>query len=533
MNVKASNPFVSNRHPVVAKHGVVATTQPLAATIGLDILKQGGNAIDAAIATAAAMTVCEPTANGIGGDAFVIVYHKGKLYGLNASGKSPASISIDALKQKGNATMPQFGVDSITVPGVPKAWADLQARFGTKPLAELLEPAAKLAQTGYAVSPQLSDMWTRSHNRYQTIFTDKMFQPWFDLFTTNGVAPDVGSVWSSPEMAQTLRSIGATNANDFYTGSLATQITDFIQAHGGYLSAADLANHQNDWVTPISAHYKGVDVWELPPNGQGIVALQALSMLANEPHAYGDVESIHRQIEAIKLSFADGMTWVTDPSMMSLTPSDFLSPAYMKQRAALITDKAQIFPTGLPSSAGTIYLCTADNDGNMVSYIQSNFYGFGSGIVIPGTGISMQNRGFSFSLDETHANALAPNKRTYHTIIPGFLTKDGQPLGPFGIMGGYTQPQAHLQVVMHLVDHAMNPQAALDAPRWQWMHDLTIHVEPQFPLAWIESLRAKGHDVVVLEESLSFGRGQVILCLGNAVYSAGSESRAEGIAAFY
>jgi gamma-glutamyltranspeptidase/glutathione hydrolase len=533
MNLTKTNPFLSHRNPVVAKHGVVATTQPLAATIGLEILKQGGNAIDAAIATAAAMTVAEPTANGIGGDAFVIVHTQGKMYGLNASGKSPASISIEALQQKGNPTMPQFGVDSITVPGVPKAWADLQARFGTKSLAELLEPAAKLAETGYAVAPQLSDMWTRSNQRYQTIFTDKMFEPWFELFTTKGMAPEAGSIWSSSAMAKTLRTIGVTNADDFYTGSLARQIADFIQAHGGYLSTSDLANHTNEWVTPISTHYKGVDVWELPPNGQGIVALQALAMLAHEEHPYGDVESIHRQIEAIKLGFADGMTWVTDPKMMALSPSDFLNPSYMKERAALITDKAQRFDTGLPSSAGTIYLCTADNDGNMVSYIQSNFYGFGSGIVIPGTGISMQNRGFSFSLDASHANALAPSKRTYHTIIPGFLTKDGKALGPFGIMGGYTQPQAHLQVVMHLLDHAMNPQAALDAPRWQWMHDLTIHVEPQFPPAWIESLRAKGHDVVVLNESVTFGRGQVILRLDNAVYTAASESRAEGIAASY
>jgi gamma-glutamyltranspeptidase/glutathione hydrolase len=533
MNLSKTNPFLSHRNPVVAKHGVVATTQPLAATIGLNILTQGGNAIDAAIATAAAMTVAEPTANGIGGDAFVIVYHNGELYGLNASGKSPAAITIESIQQKGHTTMPQFGVDSITVPGIPKAWADLHARFGTMRFADLLEPAAQLAESGYAVTPQLADMWNRSAKRYQTIFTDQMFQPWFDLFTKNGVAADVGSVWSSAEMAQTLRTIGATNANEFYTGSLATQIADFIQAHGGYLSASDLASHTNEWVTPISTHYKGVDVWELPPNGQGIVALQALSMLANEPHAYGDVESIHRQIEAIKLGFADGMTWVTDPKTMTLSPRDFLNPSYMNERAKLITDKAQLFTTGLPSSAGTIYLCTADNDGNMVSYIQSNFYGFGSGIVIPGTGISMQNRGFGFSLDPSHANALAPKKRTYHTIIPGFLTKDGKALGPFGIMGGYTQPQAHMQVVMHLIDHGMDPQAALDAPRWQWMQDLTIHVEPQFPTAWVDALRAKGHEVVVLSESLSFGRGQVILRVSDASYIAGTERRAEGIAAGY
>jgi gamma-glutamyltranspeptidase / glutathione hydrolase len=533
MNKGSNALFSKANESTVAAHGVVATTQPLAATIGLEILKQGGNAIDAAIATAAAMTVCEPTANGIGGDAFVIIYSKGQLYGLNASGKAPASISIDSLLNKGLDSMPQFGVDAITVPGIPQAWADLQARFGSKSLSELLEPAARLAEDGYVVGDQLADMWNRATTRYQSIFTDSMFTPWFDLFAPEKQAPLAGSTWSSVEMAQTLRTIGQTNAEDFYTGALATSMARFVQAHGGYLSTSDLASHTNEWVTPISTHYKGVDVWELPPNGQGIVALQALGMLANEAHPYGDVESIHRQIEAIKLSFADGLQWVTDPAFMTLTPNDFLSPAYLKQRAGLIREHAQVFETGLPSSAGTIYLCTADNDGNMVSYIQSNFYGFGSGIVIPGTGISMQNRGFSFSLNKSHPNALAPGKRTYHTIIPGFLTKQGRALGPFGIMGGYTQPQAHLQVVMHLVDHALDPQAALDAPRWQWMQDLTIHVEPGFPVAWTEALRAKGHDVVVLSESLTFGRGQVILRLDDATYVAGTERRAEGIAAGY
>jgi len=518
---------------VIAKHGVVATTQRLAADIGLSILKQGGNAIDAAIATAAAMTVCEPTANGIGGDAMVMVWFDGQLYGLNASGLSPSSISIEKILAKGHTTMPQYGVDSITVPGIPRAWADLQARFGTMPLSTLLEPAAQLAETGYALNPQLAEMWQRATTRYNERFQGDMFDPWYAMFAPTKVAPNVGDVWSNNAMAQTLRTIGKTNADDFYSGALAQQIVSFIQAKGGYLSLEDLKAHTNEWVTPLSVNYKGVEVWELPPNGQGIVALQALQMIANETHDYHDVESLHRQIEAIKLSFADALTGVTDPNYMQPSVEAYLDQTYLSSRAKLIQDKAQLFTSGIPSNAGTIYLCTADSKGNMVSYIQSNFYGFGSGIVIPETGISMQNRGFSFSLDPNHANALAPNKRTYHTIIPGFLTKDGNALGPFGIMGGYTQPQAHLQVVLHLIDHQMDPQAALDAPRWQWMKDKTIHVEPDFPDAWIEALRAKGHVVEVQTETTFFGRGQIILRLHDATYIAGTERRAEGMVAMY
>lgn len=524
--------FVYPGQSVIAKHGVVATTQRLAADIGLTILKQGGNAIDAAIATAAAMTVCEPTANGIGGDAMVMVWFKGELYGLNASGHSPALISIDAIKAKGHSTMPQYGVDSITVPGIPKAWADLQARFGTLPLATLLEPAATLAETGYALNPQLAHMWQRATTRYNDLFAGDMFDPWYEMFAPNKIAPKVGDIWSNQDMAQTLRTIGQTNAEDFYSGELANQMVSFVQAKGGYLTLDDLKTHENQWVTPLSVNYKGVDVWELPPNGQGMVALQALQMLAKDTHDYDDVESLHRQIEAIKLAFADALTGVTDPTFMQPSVEAYLQPEYVAARAALIQPLAQTFTSGIPSKAGTIYLCTADNQGNMVSYIHSNFYGFGSGIVIPGTGISMQNRGFSFSLDPTHANALAPNKRTYHTIIPGFLTKDHQALGPFGIMGGYTQPQAHLQVILHLIDHQMDPQAALDAPRWQWMKDKTIHVEPDFPVEWIEQLRAKGHDVEVQAETTFFGRGQLILRV-NGVYIAASERRAEGKAAIY
>jgi gamma-glutamyltranspeptidase / glutathione hydrolase len=517
---------------VTAKHGVVATTQRLAADIGLAILKQGGNAVDAAIATAAAMTVCEPTANGIGGDAMVLVWFEGTLYGLNASGHSPSSINIDAVQAKGHTSMPQYGVDSITVPGIPQAWADLQARFGTLPLATLLEPAARLAETGYTLNPQLASMWQRATTRYNELFQGAMFDPWYAMFSPNKIAPQVGDVWSSRDMATTLRTIGQTNAKDFYTGDLAKQIVSFVQSHGGYLSLEDLARHQNEWVTPLSVNYKGVDVWELPPNGQGIVALQALAMMKDEAHAYDDVTSLHRQIEAIKLSFADALHGVTDPTWMNPGVDAYLDKTYLASRKALIQEEAQLFTSGIPSKAGTIYLCTADHQGNMVSYIHSNFYGFGSGIVIPGTGISMQNRGFSFSLDPAHANALAPNKRTYHTIIPGFLSTNGRALGPFGIMGGYTQPQAHLQVVLHLIDHHMDPQAALDAPRWQWMKDKTIHVEPEFPAAWVEALSARGHVVEVQSETTFFGRGQIILQTANG-YIAGTERRAEGKAATY
>ena len=533
ITINSPHSFLYPWHSVFAKNGVVATSQRLAADIGLTILKQGGNAIDAAIATAAAMPVCEPTANGIGGDAMVIVWFEGKMYGLNGSGKSPASISIEAIKQRGYTTMPQYGIEPITVPGIPKAWADLQERFGTMPLASLLEPAAQLAEQGYALSPQLAQMWQRANDRYNRLVTGDMFDPWYDLFAPDKTPPKTGEVWSSKDMAQTLRTIGRTQAKDFYEGSIAKQMVDYIQAKGGFLSLDDLAQHESEWVTPLSVHYKGVDVWELPPNGQGIVALQALKMMADETHEYGDLESMHRQIEAMKLAFADALSGVTDPTVMDPAVEAYLTPEYIAKRKAMITDKAQVFTSGIPQKGGTIYLCTADKDGNMVSYIQSNFNDFGSGVVIPSTGISMQNRGHIFSLDPAHANALQPKKRTYHTIIPGFITKQGAPLGPFGIMGGYMQPQAHLQVLLHLIDHQMDPQSALDAPRWQWSKDKTIQVEPQFPKEWLMALREKGHEIEELPESISFGRGQIILRLANGTYVAASERRAEGIAAIY
>ena len=524
--------FKSERFPAYSKKGMVATSQPLAALIGRDILAKGGNAIDAAIATAAALTVCEPTANGIGGDAFVIVWFEGKLYGLNASGRAPSSISAKILKEKGFETMPQFGVLPITIPGVPKAWADLNERFGNLSFLECLEPAAKLAEDGYSVNANLSYMWNRANQIYQEKFTGPSFQGWFDMFAPGAKAPQAGQTWSHPPMAATLRDIGNSNAASFYNGHLAKTMVDFIQAHDGYLSLDDLANHQNTWVDPISIHYKGVDVFELPPNGQGIVALQALGMMASETHPLYEERSLHRQMEAMKLSFADAMTWVTDPEHMTIPVEDFLDPTYLASRKAMITEQALEYTSGLPSNAGTVYLCAADGEGNMVSYIQSNFYGFGSGIVIPNTGISMQNRGFTFSLDETHANVLAPNKRTYHTIIPGFLMKDQKPLGPFGIMGGYTQPQAHLQFVMHLIDHQLNPQAALDAPRWQWMKDKVIHVESTFPSELVEALRKRGHDVVVIESSISFGRGEAIIWdEENQTYIGGTETRTDGLVA--
>lgn len=523
-------PHQSKRVTTFARNGMVATSQPLAAEVGRDILKQGGNAVDAAIATAAALTVLEPTSNGIGSDAFALVWMNDKLYGLNGSGRAPEGISIDKVKALGYDKMPTFGWIPVTVPGTPGAWAELSERFGKLSFADLLKPAIDYAEYGYPLSPVLGDMWNRAHKRFKREFTYEMYANWFKTFAPNGVAPQIGEIWRSPDHAKTLREIAETKAESFYRGDLAKKIVTDAVLHNGFLSEADLANYKPEWVEPIKVNYRGYDVWEIPPNGQGIVALLGLNMLKDDD--FGDPESVeryHKQIEAIKLAFADGQKYVTDPDAMQASIDGLLSDQYAKERRALIGEEALMPEPGTPPSGGTVYLATADGEGNMVSFIQSNYMGFGSGIVVPGTGIAMQNRGHDFSLDPAHDNALAGCKRTYHTIIPGFLTKDNQAVGPFGVMGGYMQPQGHLQVIMNTIDFAMNPQAALDAPRWQWIEAKKVLVEPTFPLATAQALARKGHHIQVALESVSFGRGQIIWRdPKTGVLQGGTESRTDG-----
>lgn len=524
-----SYPYASQRTATFAKNGMVATSQPLAAQAGLDILKKGGNAIDAAIATAACLTVVEPTSNGIGGDAFAIIWTKGGLHGLNASGPAPQSISIGAVKEAGHEKMPTYGWYPVTVPGAPSAWAALSKRFGKLPLSVVLQPAIDYAENGFPLSPTLGHYWELAYKKFKKLLTGAEFEQWFKTFAPDGRAPKVGEIWKSPDHARTLRSIAESNAESFYRGELAEKIDAYSRKHGGFLRKEDLAAYEPGWVDPIRVAYKGYDVWEIPPNGQGLVALMALNILKGYDFPAKDtVDTCHKQMEAMKLAFTDGLKYITQPDKMSVTVENLLSEAYAARRRALIGDEALQPEPGEPARSGTVYLAAADGEGNMISYIQSNYMGFGSGIVIPETGIAMQNRGHSFSLDPAHDNRLEPGKKTYHTIIPGFLTKEGKPVGPFGVMGGFMQPQGHVQVVMNLIDFHLNPQAALDAPRWQWIEGKTVEVEPHFPEHLAQSLARKGHEIKRTLGSGGFGRGQIIVRDENGVLAGGTDFRTDG-----
>ncbi|MBN8209748.1 gamma-glutamyltransferase family protein [Bacillus sp. NTK071] len=528
-------PYASQRMTTVANKGMVATSQPLAAQAGLDILKNGGNAIDAAIATAAVLTVVEPTSNGIGGDAFALVWTKGQLHGLNGSGPSPKSISIDSLKERGYDDIPKFGWIPVTVPGVPASWAELSRRFGKLSFRETLEPAIHYAEEGFPVSPILSKFWQSAHAQFKEVLTDEEFTHWFETFAPEGRAPEVGEIWRSKGHANTLREIGDTDGKAFYQGAIAEKIAAFSAKYNGYLTDEDLASFQPEWVDPISVSYRGYDVWEIPPNGQGLIALSALNILKGFQFDYKEsAETYHKHIESMKLAFADGQKYITDHEEMSVAVDDLLSASYGDSRRALIGDEALMPSPGQPPKGGTVYLATADAEGNMVSFIQSNYMGFGSGLVVPGTGIALQNRGHNFSMDPEHDNALAGGKRTYHTIIPGFLSKNGEAVGPFGVMGGFMQPQGHLQVITNMIDFNLNPQAALDAPRWQWVEGKRVWVESTFPPYLAEALSRKGHQIEVQLEKGAFGRGQIIWRdQQSGTLFGGTESRTDGTIAAY
>lgn len=529
-----SYPFSSQRNAVYSTNGMVATSQPLASQAGIRILQQGGNAVDAAIAMAAALTVVEPSSNGIGGDAFALVWIKDKLHGLNASGLSPKSISAEKVRASGHREMPTYGWTPVTVPGAPSAWAALNERWGNLSLIECLAPAIEYAENGYPISPTLAKNWSKAAVKFYKLKqeTDKseIFNEWLKVFAPNGNPPKLGEIWHSKDHAETLRSIGETNAKSFYQGELAKKIAAASQQAGGYISYEDLATHKVEWVEPVKADYRGYDIWEIPPNGQGMIALMALNIIKQfDIHKDNNAEIIHKQIEAMKLAFADGLHYITDDRDMKVRPESLLCSEYACQRSGLIKPFAQEHCPGEPKASGTVYLATADNQGNMVSFIQSNYMGFGSGIVIPGTGIALQNRGQTFSLDETHVNYLQPSKRTYNTIIPGFISKNGKAIGPFGVMGGFMQPQGHMQVAMNLIDFKLNPQAALDAPRWQWLKANQVTLEQTMPAHIVQSLQEAGHEVSIAPDSGSFGRGQAILREPDSpVLVGGTESRTDG-----
>ena len=522
-------PYPSRRQVIYARRGMVATSQPLAAQAGLHVLRQGGNAIDAAIATAAALTVVEPTSNGIGSDAFALVWTQGKLHGLNSSGPAPQLLSLEALHNKGLDSIPAHGMVPVTVPGAPAAWAELHRRFGRLPFQAVLEPAIAYAEEGYPLSPVLAYYWQRAFVTYRERLEGEEFRPLFETFAPGGRVPGPGEIWRSPDHARTLRAIAESKAEAFYRGELAEQIDRFFRQHGGFLRKEDLAAFHPEWVEPIHVDYRGYQVWEIPPNGHGLVALMALNILKGFDFTERDtVETYHRQIEALKLAYADGREYIADPRYMSVRVEELLADAYAAQRRGLIGHEALEPVPGKPPRGGTVYLCTADGEGNMVSYIQSNYMGFGSGLVVPGTGIALQNRGHNFSVDPAHDNCVAPGKKPYHTIIPGFLTRGAAPVGPFGVMGGFMQPQGHLQVVMNTVDFHLNPQAALDAPRWQWLQGKTVEVEHGTPRHIVEALARNGHDVRWAMGSGGFGRGEIIWRQPDGVLVGATEPRTDG-----
>lgn len=527
--------YPSHRFPVMARNGMVCTGNALASACGLRILQQGGNAVDAAIATAAALTVIEPTANGIGSDAFAIVWMNEELVGLNGSGVAPELLSVDAVKAKHGdiKQMPQLGWTPVTVPGTCKAWAALNQRFGKLTLLECLKPAIEYAENGYPLAPETARMWKKAVERYSKE-EDPSFKEWFATFTKQGKAYEAGDLVILKNHAKSLEEIGRTQSESFYCGDLAKRIDEISRKEGGFLRYADLAKYDIEWVDPIRMDYRGYSVCEIPPNGQGIVALMGLNILKNFEFSMKEsVDTFHKQFEAMKMAFSDGRHFVSDPRKMQVSAEELLSKEMGQKRAAMIHEKAgEVEPIALPHS-GTVYLCTADKDGNMVSYIQSNYMGFGSGIVVDGTGIALQNRGADFSLDLNHVNLLEPNKKTYHTIIPGFLMKEKQAIGPFGIMGGAMQPQAHVQVMMNFIDFGLNPQMALDAPRWQWMGGKKFTVESHFDANIARALQQRGHEIEVVLERGGFGRGQMILRLENGTYVAGCESRTDSNIACY
>ncbi len=525
-------PHGSQRSTVMGVNGMVATSQPLATQAGVSVLTAGGNAVDAAIATAATLTVVEPCSNGLGSDGFALIHDGTSLRGFNGSGRWPMASDAEPFRAQGMHTLPQWGWPAVTVPGAIDMWAQMHERFGKLPLPRVLEPAISFAENGFPVSPVVAMQWLAAGKQYLAN-PDPAVADWGTVFAPDGVVPDAGQLWRSAGHTNCLKTLASSGLRDFYEGEIAEAITSYSSATGGALTAQDLASHRGEWVDPISVSYGGHEIWEIPPNGQGIAALIALGIVANTEapsHPQLSVESWHQQIEAMKLAFSDSDAYVGDPQHGQLRTQGLLEPSYHAERAALIRDIAGNPDRGEPATGGTVYLCTADSSGLMVSFIQSNYHGFGSGVVVPSHGVSLQNRGAGFVLTPGHPNEAHPGKRPRHTIIPSFITRDGEPVGPFGVMGGEMQPQGHLQVATGLIDHGLSPQAALDAPRWQVDRDWTVRVEAETPPGLIEGLRERGHVVRIEPHRLSMGRGQIIMRLDNGVLAGGSEPRADGCA---
>ena len=518
-------PYRSQRMPLLAKN-VVATSQPLAAQAGLQMLARGGNAVDAGLAAAITLTVVEPTSNGIGSDAYAILWDGQRLVGLNASGRAPAAWTPERFA--GRDAMPTLGWDAVTVPGCVSSWAALSKRYGKLPFEALFETAIRYARESYMVSPITAASWA---NQAPNL---KGFSEFAWTFLPKDRAPHAGERFYCPQQAETLEEIASTRGESFYRGPLAERIALASQADEGAMTLEDLAAHKCDWVDPISVEYRGYELHEIPPNGQGIAALIALGILRNfdlSSHPVDSADSLHLQIEAMKLAFADVWAHVSDPATMQVTPAQMLDGAYLAKRAKKIDMKrAQQYEAEVPRGGGTVYLTTADEKGMMLSFIQSNYMGFGSGVVVPGTGISLQNRGAGFSLKPGHPNQVGPRKRPFQTIIPGFLTQGGQPVMSFGVMGGNMQPQGHVQMVTRLVDYGQNPQTCSDAPRWIVNTDWSVSLEDAVAGSVQEELARRGHRIVPAERPMfGFGGAQLIHRFEDG-YCAGSDHRKDGCA---
>ena len=534
MQFQYANPYPTTRIPVFARNAV-STSHPQAAQAGLRMLWKGGNAVDAAIAAAAAIAILEPVSNGLGSDAFAILWDGKEMHGLNASGPAPASWTPTYFRKKygdGVNAPPKRGLDSVTVPGAVGGWVALSERFGRLPFSDVLEPAIEIAERGYLLPIVIQQKWVAPLDELSKFpgFAQS-FLPW-------GRAPEVGELFRFKAAAKGLRSIAESKGASFYSGEIASALEHFSAENGGSLTVKDLATYKPEWVTPISKDYRGYTLHELPPNGQGIAALIALGILENFDVGALPVDSAdsqHLQIEAMKLAFADTYKFVAEPGSMQVGAAEMLDDGYLASRARLIDmKKAQDFAAGNPVTGGTIYLTAADENGMMVSFIQSNYAGFGSGCVEPQFGISLQNRGNGFSL-LPGPNQVAPGKRPFHTIIPGFLTRDGQPVMSFGVMGGNMQPQGHLQMLARMLDYKQQPQTACDAPRWRFNTGLGINVEQHMNTATVAELEARGHRIGVINDSYQdFGAGQFIWRVGNPKeegYICASDARRDGLVA--
>jgi len=534
----------ATRSEVIAQHGMACTSQPLATRVAIDILKKGGSAVDAAIAANAMLGLVEPTGNGIGGDLFAIVWDAKtqKLYGLNASGRSPKSLTLKYFKDKGIKHIPALGPLPVSVPGCVDGWFELHGKFGKLKMQENLQPAINYAKEGFPVSELIAYYWRRNAERL------KEFEGFAEIYMPNGKAPAKGEIFKNQYLAKTLELIAKNGRDEFYKGSIAKAIDAYMKRNGGFLSYDDLAAHKSEWIEPVSSSYRGYDIWELPPNGQGIATLQILNILEQydiKSMGFGSAEYMHLFIEAKKLAFEDRARYYADPDFVKVPYKQLISKEYAKERAKLINlnRSARSYDAGVLQTGNTIYLTVADSEGNMVSLIQSNYRGMGSGMTPNGLGFILQDRGEMFSLTEGHPNVYEPGKRPFHTIIPGFITKDGKPYISFGVMGGGMQPQGHAQIVVNLIDFGMNLQEAGDAPRIQHegsseptderMTDGgTVYLESGFDYQQIRKLLEKGHKVSYSLDGYG-GYQAIMFDAKNRVYIGASESRKDGQAAGY